>query len=218
MIARLRTRVKFCGMTSAGDVALAVAAGADAVGVILAPSARRVTLERVAEIAAAIPPFVSRIGVVVDPSEEEAGVLGDLGFTLQFCGDETPETCAALAAGAPYVKVFHVPADATAFDFSPCAAYTHATWMFDTRAPRHGGGSGMTFSWQLIEAAARERPIIVSGGLSAANVGACVAALGPYAVDVRSGIESDGRKDAAKMSAFLAAVRGADEARGGYAC
>jgi len=201
-----RTRVKFCGMTSARDVALAVEAGADAVGVIVAESARRVPLEALEEIAAAIPPLVARIGVLADQGEREAEALRALGFTLQFSGDETPSDCRALARGAPYIKVFHVDAAAAAVDLERCADYSGALWMFDARAPGVRGGTGTTFDWSLTLPAARARRIVVSGGLTAENAGACVSAVHPYAVDVRSGIETDGEKDPAKMRAFVGAV------------
>ena len=204
-----RTRMKFCGMTSADDVALAVAAGADAVGVIVAASARRVPLDRVAAIAAAIPPFVSRIGVLANQGSEEASLLRRLGFTLQFSGDEAPAECEALSGGEPYVKVFHIE-DGAPFDVARCAAYPGATPMFDTRVAGSAGGTGLAFDWRLIETAVRLQPSIVSGGLTPENVAACVRALRPYAVDVRSGIESEGRKDAGRMAAFATAVTAAD--------
>jgi phosphoribosylanthranilate isomerase len=205
-----RTRVKFCGMTSPADVALAVEAGADAVGVILAPSPRRVPLDRLRGIAASIPPLVARIGVIADQTGEEVALLRALGFTLQFSGDESPETCETAAAGESYIKVFHVDPVAGDFDLARCAAYERATWMFDTRAPGVRGGSGVAFDWRIAEEAARLHPIIVSGGLRPENVAECVRALRPYAVDVRSGIETDGEKDAGKMIAFTRAVALAD--------
>jgi phosphoribosylanthranilate isomerase len=208
-----RTRVKFCGMTNPADVALAVAAGADAVGVILAPSARRVPLERLPEIAAAIPPLVSRVGVVVDPSDDEAALLRALGFTFQFSGDESPQTCELAAAGEPYIKVFHVDAAEGTFDLAACEAYERAIWMFDTRVPGVRGGSGVPFDWRVVAAATRLRQAIVSGGLGPENVADCIEAVRPYAVDVRSGVETKDAKDAAKMTAFIRAVALADGGR-----
>lgn len=213
MIPARRTRIKFCGMTSADEVALAVAAGVDAVGVILAPSARRVPPERVAELAKAIPPFVARVGVLANQGEEEASLLLGLGFTLQFSGSESAERCEMLSRGAPYLKVFHVDRDARSIDDAGSIAFPHALWMFDTRAAGRAGGSGLTFDWTVLQSTAHERAIVVSGGLTSDNVAACVRAVRPYAVDVRSGIETEGRKDVAKMGAFVAAVREADELR-----
>jgi phosphoribosylanthranilate isomerase len=205
-----RTRVKFCGMTSAQDVALAVEAGADAIGVILAESVRRVPLERLAEIAAATPPFVSRVAVLADQGEAEAAPARSLGFTLQFSGGESAQECEALARGAPYIKVFHLDVESGAPDPERCAAYARALWMFDSRVPALRGGTGRTFDWRLAEAAGRARPIVISGGLTSENVAQCVRVLRPYAVDVRSGIETDGHKYAARMRAFVTAVAEGD--------
>jgi phosphoribosylanthranilate isomerase len=201
-----RTRVKFCGMTSVRDVALAVDAGADAVGVIVADSARRVPLEALEEIAAAIPPYVDRIGVIADQGEREAEAFRARGFTLQFSGEETPSDCRALARGAPYIKVFHVDPATGTVDVERCAEYAGALWMFDARVPGVRGGTGTSFDWSVVLPAARARRIVVSGGLTAENVAACIDAVHPYAVDVRSGIETDGTKDPAKMRAFVGSV------------
>ncbi len=211
----MRTRIKFCGMTSLADVALAVDAGADAVGVIVAASSpRRADPELLLVLATAVPPYVSRIAVVTSPSEREAATLRALGFTLQFSGEELPAECARLAAGHAYVKAFHLRDDTAydAADFEELAAYENALWMFDSRVGEKLGGTGIPFVWDLVAPVARRRPVVVSGGLRPENVGACVRAVRPYAVDARSGIETEGRKDPAKMRAFVRAVREADEA------
>ena len=207
------TRVKFCGMTSPADVTLAVGAGADAVGVILAPSERRVSVERAAEIARAIPPFVSAFAVVGDDELDRAAALARMGYTLQFAGATAPEECARHSAGRQYVKVLRVASDgALDCGVEGCGAddYAGALLMIDTAAAGRLGGTGTTFPWAFARDLARERPIAVAGGLRPDNVGDCVRAVRPFAVDVRSGIERDGRKDAVLMRAFLAAVREAD--------
>ena len=209
MTAARRTRVKFCGMTSAADVSLAVDAGADAVGVIVAESARRVALPDLPAIAAAIPPYVSRIGVLADQGRAEAEALRALGFTLQFSGDESPETCEALAGGSSYVKVFHLDPSTLTLEPERYAAFRGALWMFDTNAPGKRGGSGRAFDWTAVTNLARDRRVVVSGGLTPENVADCIRAVKPYAVDVRSGIETDGQKDPAKMRAFIEAVTNA---------
>jgi phosphoribosylanthranilate isomerase len=103
-----RTRIKFCGITSPEDVAIAVDAGADAVGIIVAESERRVSLERAAEIAQAVPPFVTGVGVIGD-DDCDAPALQALGLTLQFAGPAAPARCARLSGGMLYVKVFAGP-------------------------------------------------------------------------------------------------------------
>ncbi len=208
------TRIKFCGMTSAREVALAVEAGADAVGIILAPSERRVTLGRAAEIARAIPPFIAGFGVVdADEHTGLATALCELGLTLQFAGPSPPEACRRHSRGRRYVKVLHVASDGSMqsglHGYGP-PDYPDALLLLDTAAPVRYGGTGVTFDWDAARALAAERPIAVAGGLTAGNVGACVRTLRPYAVDVRSGVERDGRKDPALMREFVAAVRSAD--------
>jgi phosphoribosylanthranilate isomerase len=208
------TRIKFCGMTSPADVALAVEAGADAVGIICAPSERRVSLERAAEIARAIPPFVSGFAVVDTASDGglTPALLG-LGLTLQFAGAASPLACARQSAGRRYVKVLRVAADGTLDgglrEFGPCD-YGDALLLLDTAVPGRLGGSGVAFRWEVARPLARVRPIAVAGGLTPGNVGACVRVVRPFAVDVRSGVECAGRKDAALMRAFVRAVRDAD--------
>lgn len=199
-----------CGCVSEADVEHAVAAGADAVGLIFAASARRITLERAVTLAAGVPALVSVVGVFVDPSEAELreAVAAIPRLQLQFSGSESPALCAG--TGAPYTKVFHIagPDDAAAVR-GRIARYPGALAMFET-ASAGRGGSGQTFDWSLIEDVARERRVAVSGGLTPENVGACVRSVRPFAVDVRSGVESGDVKDPVKMRAFVRAVREAD--------
>jgi phosphoribosylanthranilate isomerase len=196
-------------MTSPEDVELAVDAGADAVGVICAESPRRVALDALPAIAASIPPYVFRVGVVAGQGQREAQALRALGFTLQFSGDESPAECEELSSGDPYIKVFHVDTAGGSLDVAAWSAYTRALPMLDARVPALRGGTGVTFDWRAAEPFVRSRRVVVSGGLTPENVGACVRALHPYAVDVRSGIETGGRKDGDKMRAFIAAVANA---------
>lgn len=207
-----RTRIKFCGLQSAADIALAVEAGADAVGVIVAESPRRVDLARLPALAAEVPAFVTKVGVLADQDESVAALLRSLGFTLQFSGDESAVDCERLAGGSSYLKAFHVHPGAVrdVDDFESQRDYTHAMWMFDSRVDARYGGTGVPFVWQTVAAAAARRPIVVSGGLTPDNVAACVRSVRPHAVDVRSGVETSGRKDRAKMLAFVRAVRDAD--------
>jgi phosphoribosylanthranilate isomerase len=206
-----RTRIKFCGLTTAREIALAVEAGADAVGIIVAPSSRQVGLDRLPELAAAVPAFVSKIGVLVNQDESVTSTLRALGFTLQFSGDESPAECERLAGGSTYLKAFHVdPRAEGSVEAEWRRAYVNAMWMFDSRVDARYGGTGVPFLWHTVAATAARRPIVVSGGLTPENVAACVRAIRPHAVDVRSGIETANRKDAEKMFAFVRAVREAD--------
>ena len=196
MNAPRRTRIKFCGLESAADVASAVEAGADAVGVIVAASPRRVGLERLPELAAAVPAFVTKVGVLasrgdVGQDDDEAATLRALGFILQFSGDEPAARCEHLAAGTAYLKAFHVrPGDRDMPDLESRRAYRNAMWMFDSRVDARYGGTGVSFVWDVVRAVAARRPIVVSGGLTPGNVAACVRSVRPHGVDVRSGIET----------------------------
>jgi len=205
-----RTRIKFCGMTAPADIAAAVALGVDALGFIFAPSPRRISPEDASRLAQAIPPLVTRVGVFADPDDalyREAATAMP-GMLPQFCGDESPERCAELTGGGLYAKVIHVAPDGT-IPLSPTilAAY-NGLLIFDTKHGDRAGGSGRSFAWERLPDLAR--PIVVAGGLRPDTVGACIAATRPYAVDVRSGIECDGRKSFDLMSAFVIAVRAAD--------
>jgi len=209
-----RTRVKLCGIATPGDLDAAIAAGADAVGFIRAASPRQVDRATLEALAAALPPFVDGIAVFADSDEDDVAHARALGITLQFSGHEPAEVCERASDGRTYVKAFHIPADAV--DAAVAAetdtpAYARALWMFDSAVRGKLGGTGIAFDWDRVVAIARQRRTIVSGGLTPENVGDCVRTVRPYAVDVRSGVESNGRKDPAKMRAFVRAVREADE-------
>jgi phosphoribosylanthranilate isomerase len=193
---------------------LAISAGADAVGVILAEaSPARASIEQLHEIAQTVPAFVSLVAVFVDPPSPLVDEALKVGAIPQFHGDEPADSCEAFAAG-PYLKAFHVRAEMppTPEEFARVAhPFTHATWLFDTaRANGRSGGTGATFPWKLARELAGERRIVISGGLTPENVGACVRAVRPFAVDVRSGVETNGVKDPEKIRAFICAVREAD--------
>lgn len=209
----MRTRIKICGCTSPGDVEGAVEAGADAVGIIFAESPRRVSLADARALVRSVPPFVSVVGVMVNPGPALVAEILGLGCVPQFSGDETPEFCAAVARGR-YVKALHfqhgavhTPAEAEAM----AERYPGADLLFDSRAHGLYGGTGTSFDWPLVSAIARDRRVIVSGGLTPDNVAAAVASVRPFAVDVRSGVERDGAKDRSMMRAFVRAVRQTDE-------
>jgi phosphoribosylanthranilate isomerase len=198
---------------SVADAQLAVAVGVDAVGVIFAAeSPRRIALARAREIAAAVPVFTELVAVFVDPTLAEIDGAVSAGFTPQFSGDE-PANLTEATKATRYVKVYRVAPDAVpdprAFALH-AQAFSRATWMFETHVAGRSGGTGITFDWERARELAGERPIIVSGGLTPENVGDCVRRVRPYAVDVRSGIETAGAKDLEKMRAFVRAVKEAD--------
>ena len=211
----MRTHIKFCGCTSARDAHEAVEAGVDAIGVIFAvASPRCVSLPTAREIAQAVPALTSLVGVFVEPNAAQVSAALAVGYLPQFSGNESAAACEC-ATRAAYIKVFHVVPDCAsgpdpaAFERA-AQPYVRATWMFDSAADGKHGGTGRPFDWKIARALAGNRRFIISGGLTAENVGACIRQLRPYGVDVRSGIETGGVKDLAKMRAFVRAVKEAD--------
>jgi phosphoribosylanthranilate isomerase len=205
-------KIKFCGLTNPDDAARAVQAGAWALGMILWPgSPRRCELEVAAEIAANHRRRVELVGVFVNPPLDEVARAADTaGFTIvQLHGDEGPAFCAEVArrTGCRVIKAARVRSGA---DIQALAAFHTDYHLLDSHVAGVPGGTGETFAWELARAHAGSAPVILSGGLTADNVGDAIAATRPFAVDVASGVESrPGRKDPAKLEAFAAAVAGA---------
>ncbi len=203
----MRTRIKICGITRAEDARSAVELGADAIGLVFyAASPRHVDLDQARAILAAIPPFVTTVGLFVDPARDQVkSVLRacTLGL-LQFHGDEAPDFCASF--GLSYIKAARVRADADLVQsLSPYRAAQG--WLLDAYHDQLYGGTGESFDWKLIPRDLA-RPVILSGGLTPDNVGAAVRQVRPWAVDVSSGVEAaKGIKDAAKIAAFIRGVR-----------
>ena len=218
-----RTRIKVCGLTRETDVEAAVSAGVDALGFVLyRPSARHVSAERAAELAALLPPFVTPVLLFVNaPPEEVAHASGLLPQALlQFHGDETPGQCSAL--GRPFIRAARLPAaDAPqppgpAFDLLNYAHQFQAAQaiLLDAHVDGYGGG-GKTFNWSHLPTSVNAH-LVLSGGLTPANVTDGIVQVRPrcktLAVDVSSGVEvSKGIKSADKIHQFVAAVRAADE-------
>ena len=194
---------------------MAVDAGADAVGFIFADSPRKIAVRAAVDIARNVPvPLnVGVVGVVADTPEGDVLAAGSTlpRLTLQFHGTELPDFCARASMGRDYIKVFHLKPDETyeQADFDALRAYEGATPMFDSRVGEQIGGTGVPFAWEILRGY-KGKPFIISGGLTPENVGDCVRMLRPYAVDVRSGVETNGMKDPHKVRAFIAAVRAAD--------
>ncbi len=221
-----RTRIKICGLTREQDVDAAVAAGADAVGFVLYDkSARHVSIERAAELAGRLPPFVTPVLLFVNAAPEVvaqacARIRAAL---LQFHGDETPQQCLQAAAGRPFLRAARIPLAASeSFDLLAFAADFSAAQALLLDAHVDGyGGAGKAFDWSRIPTNV-DAHLVLSGGLTPANVGDGITQLRPrcqtLAVDVSSGVEAaKGLKDAAKIFQFVAAVRAADERLAGHA-
>jgi len=214
----MRTRVKICGITRAEDGVAAARAGADAIGLVFwAGTPRHISLEQAREIAAALPAFVTVVGLFVDPEPDAVrAALTDVPLDiLQFHGDESPEMCASF--GRPYIKAVHVKAGVDLLHYA--SRYADALGLlFDAFEPGGlPGGTGTTFDWNALPTGL-PRPVILSGGLTPQNVGDAIRRVRPWGVDVSSGVEAvgeDGKprrgvKDAAKIAAFIRGVQDAD--------
>ena len=214
-----RTRIKFCGITRPEDAAAAAAAGADAIGLVFyARAPRCVSVGRAREIVAALPPFVTAVGLFVDaPPAEVIDVASRLRLnTVQLHGQESPDAVAELS-GLRVVKAVH----ATVADLPSVVARWRgvrlAGLLLETAGAPAVGGTGVANDWAGLAVARAAGmcddlpPLVAAGGLTAESVGNVVRALRPFAVDVSSGIErSPGVKSVERMTAFAAAVRAAD--------
>lgn len=204
-----RTRIKICGITRVEDARAAVTLGADALGLVFyPPSPRYVSIGQAQAIARAVPPFVTLVGLFVNPEPDAVRhVLDDVPLELlQFHGDESEAECRVFAM--PYIKAARIRPGLDLVEYALSFPSAQGV-LLDAYVEGYGGG-GTVFDWSLIP---RELPlpVILSGGLDPANVAAAVRSLRPWAVDCSSGVESEkGVKDAQKIAAFIAAVRKGD--------
>lgn len=206
----IRTRIKICGITRPEDAVEAARLGADAIGLVFyADSPRLVSIAQAQAIVAELPAFVTAVGLFVDaPEAQVAEVLAQLPLDLlQFHGQETADYCQRFTK--PYIKAVRMRPDVDLNAEAKHHAMARAL-LLDSFQPGVPGGTGQTFDWLSVPAELK-KPIILAGGLTPTNVGAAVAALHPFAVDVSGGVETaKGIKDATKMAAFINQVRGAD--------
>jgi phosphoribosylanthranilate isomerase len=212
---RVRTRIKICGIREALHGVVAADAGADAIGLVFyRESPRFVTPGAAANVVAILPPFVTSVGLFVDADE---GKIHDTLATvrldcLQFHGDETPEFCASF--GMPYVRAVSMKPGVDLLEYAGRFSSARAL-LLDAHVPGIPGGTGQTFNWSAIP---RDlpMPVILSGGLSAENVGPAIKFARPWAVDVSSGVEaSRGTKDPKKIVEFIRRVQREDAASPG---
>ena len=204
----MKTRIKICGLTRLEDVQAAVGAGADAIGLVFyPPSPRHVDLATASKLARAVPPFVTIVGLFVnaDPALVKATLAAVPIHLLQFHGDEDESYCRQF--DHPYMKAARVKPGLDLVQYAAGFPSAQAI-LLDAFADGYGGG-GKIFDWSLIPPALG-KPMVLSGGLDAGNVGESMLRVRPAAVDVSSGVEaSGGIKDAEKIRAFVAAVRAA---------
>jgi phosphoribosylanthranilate isomerase len=214
----MRIWIKICATTSVEDGLAAIAAGADALGFVFAPSKRRVTAEQARVIIRALPAGVERIGVFQDETAERIRETVEYaGLTaVQLHGGETPQTVAALSGHRPRTaRIGIIKTIVVRDDFQV---------RFDRLVQNHegidsilldaGAGSGRTFDWQSVRPLLKNAGmrLIVAGGLTPENVGEAVRMFSPWGVDVVTGVEREpGRKDPEKLKAFVTAVRRAEQ-------
>jgi phosphoribosylanthranilate isomerase len=203
----MAAKVKICGITNVEDALMAVEAGADMLGfVFYEKSPRFVNVMQAAAITAQLPAHVLRVGVFVNPSEDRVrAAIGKCGLNLlQFHGEEGPEFYQRF--GLPVIKAFRIKDQSSLDEISrhPSDAY-----LLDSFDPAQLGGTGKAFNWDIAAVALElARPIILAGGLTPENVAGAIERAKPFAVDVSSGVEaSPGRKDPAKVSAFIRAAK-----------
>lgn len=200
------TRVKVCGITNSEDALCAVRLGASALGfVFYEKSPRFVAPEEAGEIIRKVPPFVTKIGVFVNAEADYLREARDIArFDIyQFHGDETPEFCSTF--GEDYIKAIRVK-DTDSLE--AVNLYDTDAFLFDTYSPDAYGGTGENFSWDVLSGRKLgDKFVILSGGLNPDNVRDAIRAVGPYAVDVSSGVESSqGVKDHLKLEKFMEAA------------
>jgi phosphoribosylanthranilate isomerase len=203
----MSVRVKICGITNLADGQAAAESGADALGfVFYEKSPRFVSIKTAAEISRALPPFITRAGVFVNPTKELVfKAVAECGLNLlQFHGDEPPEFCAQFDLMS--IKAFRIR-DAGSLKELP--KYKTDAWLLDAYSSDTLGGMGEVFNWDLaVEAQKTGRPIFLAGGLTPGNVAEAVRKVRPFGVDVSSGVESSpGKKDHAKVRAFINAAK-----------
>jgi phosphoribosylanthranilate isomerase len=200
--------VKICGITRLQDALASGEEGAAAVGFIFVRSSpRRISLEAASEIIRELPPFICPVGVFVNETRRE--VLDAIRRTgircLQLHGEEGPADTTGYPV--PVIKSFHV---SDAFDPSLIASYSLPAYLLDTSLPGMHGGTGKTFDWKKAQEASRFGRIILSGGITPENVGLAARAVGPYAIDVSSGVESSpGIKDRRRIRELFENLRNA---------
>jgi len=203
------TLVKICGLKDTEHVRVALESGVHAIGFVFAKSRRQISLPEAKALASVIPSDVLKIGVFVNETKENIEryareVPLDL---IQLHGDESPEFAGSLSK--PVIKSFSIK---NVWDVNKASDYDVAYYLFDTPGVEFRGGSGDTFDWTLLDKSnIPKEKIILAGGLHPENVQEAIQAVQPFMVDVSSGVETEKRKDANKIRAFVRAVR--DEER-----
>ena len=203
------TRIKICGITNLNDALTAIEAGADALGFVFVPhTPRYIEAQDAATIINLLPPFITTVGLFVNEGLAKIQAIADGCHlnVIQLHGGESPQFCDTLNRRS--IKAFRVKNQAS---LSHLPNYHVSAYLLDTYVKGKLGGTGEVFDWHLAVSAKQYGPIILAGGLNPDNVSYAVRQVHPYGVDVSSGVEAKpGRKDPAKVKAFIHAVREVD--------
>lgn len=203
----MSVKVKICGITNIKDAFYSCDCGCDALGfVFYKKSPRFISLEDAASITKALPPFVLKAGIFVNPGRNEVkSAFKDAKINIaQLHGDESRDFCINL--NLPFIKAFRVKDD---FNLKVLSLYSLNTYLLDAYSESSYGGTGELINLNVAKKASKLYNIILSGGLTSDNVIYAIKAVKPYAVDVSSGVEkSPGIKDRAKVRKFIDAVKG----------
>ncbi|MBD8032679.1 phosphoribosylanthranilate isomerase [Solibacillus merdavium] len=200
------TKAKICGLKEIEHVEAAVKAGADFIGFMFAPSKRRITVEEAAELAKVIPSTVKKVGVFVNEQNDVIRQIADqVGLDyIQYHGDETQEQIQEI--GLPAIKAFSIRGEE---DVKRAATYNVDYYLFDAPGTDFRGGSGESFDWMLLDKVnIPMNKVILAGGLNEENVGLAIMLVEPFAVDVSSGVEVDGRKSSTAITNFIEIAKG----------
>lgn len=191
------TKVKICGLSTKEAVKTAVLAGADYIGFVFAPSKRQVTVEQAAELAKFIPSHIQKVGVFVSPSRAELlEAIEKVGLDLVQIHDQVADD---LFENLPCASIQAVQVDGNGQVSNSQADYL----LFDAPV----AGSGQTFDWGRLDTTELAQPFFIAGGLNEDNVARAIQHFSPFAVDVSSGVETDGQKDHEKIRRFIERVK-----------
>jgi phosphoribosylanthranilate isomerase len=198
------TKVKICGLKEKVHVHCAVAAGANFLGFVFAPSKRQISIRKACELSQIVPKHVKKVGVFVNPTEDEVKEAFEkvpLDF-IQYHGNEEPTFIEKL--GLPSIKAFSIR---ELSDVEKASKYNVDYYLFDAPGTDFAGGSGKSFDWSLLDQLSiPKEKVILAGGLNALNVQQAIAAVQPFAVDVSSGVEQDGKKNCELIQSFIQAA------------